>query len=129
MTPEPVWKGSTQKNFEGAYLLRLLPTGKSCDGALVFRPGVFSVVSPGSGSCKGAVPEAGAPVAVSRCDRRHQAHLDIATGPRLCPKDQPQHARMPKGGEMIPAHTPPRSRCGWCSAHSRGSFGRTFRWE
>jgi hypothetical protein len=36
-----------------------------------------------------------------------EAHLDAATGPRLCLKDQPQHAREPKGSEMIPARTPP----------------------
>src|SRR5438093_578677 len=36
-----------------------------------------------------------------------RAHLDTATGPRLCPKDQPQHARVLKGGETIPTRTPP----------------------
>src|SRR3989442_11641086 len=36
-----------------------------------------------------------------------RAHFDTATGSLLCPKDQPQHARVPKGGEMISTRTPP----------------------
>jgi len=29
-----------------------------------------------------------------------RTHLDTATGPRLCPKDQPQHVRVPKAVKL-----------------------------
>src|SRR5207253_6391955 len=38
-----------------------------------------------------------------------RAHLGTTTGPRLCPKDQPQQVRMPKVAEWSPNAWPRRA--------------------
>src|SRR6266496_5508477 len=38
-----------------------------------------------------------------------RAHLGTTTGPRLCPKDQPQQVRMPKVAELSQSAWPRRA--------------------
>src|SRR3989442_950167 len=75
------------------------------------------------------------------CESRHCESRPVATGAHgvffeplsdvIEPCALAGFSRTPKGGESIPQRTLPRSRCGRCSAHSRGPlpalFGGTFK--